>query len=221
MNQSRRWNTNICANNSKNCNPIEKSSVFSCWALSLFTKLEFRKSDNSHFWFWDRCWLLLEYSRRLIYPWRSTNSCAIKIRLLTLGPTTSTQSVHKTLQMFHTVVQLIEESNINKFWDVESTGTLSNTELYSNSQFLTSRMLVRWPLYTQQGSHGSMITLLCLPIDIYVKRGPDPWPTSLVRLPTCYSWWRNHIWLTKAWLHWTSFRIRDSKSLPLHSTPSS
>ena len=81
---------------------------------------------------------LLEYSRRLIYPWRSTDSCAIKIRLLTLGPTTSTQTVNKTLQMFHTVVQQIEESDSNKFWDVESTGTLSNTELSSNSQFLTS-----------------------------------------------------------------------------------
>ena len=52
------------------------------------------------------------------------------------GPTTSTQTVDKTLQMSYTVVQPIEESIINKFWDVESTGTLSNTELSSNSQFL-------------------------------------------------------------------------------------
>ena len=53
------------------------------------------------------------------------------------GLTTSTQTVDKTLQMFHTVVQQIEESNINNCWDVESTNTLSNTELSSNSQFLT------------------------------------------------------------------------------------
>ena len=54
------------------------------------------------------------------------------------SPTTSTQTVDKTLQMFHTVVQPIEENDINTFWDVDSTDTLSNTELSSNGQFLTS-----------------------------------------------------------------------------------
>ena len=54
------------------------------------------------------------------------------------GPTTSTQTVDKTLQIFHTVVQPIEENDINKFWDVKSINTLSNTKLSSNSQFLTS-----------------------------------------------------------------------------------
>ena len=74
------------------------------------------------------------------------------------GLTTSTQTVDKTLQMFHTVVQQIEESNINNCWDVESTNTLSNTELSSNSQFLTSYLKfsvecqsVRWLLYKQKG----------------------------------------------------------------------
>ena len=61
-----------------------------------------------------------------------------KLSYLLSGPTTSRPTVNKTIQMFHTVVQPIEESDINKFWDVESTGTLSNTELSSSSQFLTS-----------------------------------------------------------------------------------
>ena len=51
-----------------------------------------------------------------------------KLGYLFSGSTTSPPTVDKTLQMFHTAVQLIEENDINKFWDVESTGTLSNTE---------------------------------------------------------------------------------------------
>ena len=60
-----------------------------------------------------------------------------KLGYLLSGPTTSTPTADKTLQMFHTAAQPFEENDINKFWDVESTGTLSNTELSSSSQFLT------------------------------------------------------------------------------------
>lgn len=58
----------------------------------------------------------------------------IKLSYLLLGPTTLT-AVNNTLQMFHTVLQSMEESDMNKFLDEESIG---NTELSSNSQFLTS-----------------------------------------------------------------------------------
>ena len=61
-----------------------------------------------------------------------------KLGYLLSGPITPPQTVDKTCQVFHTVVQPIEENNINKFWDVESTGTLSATELSSNNQFLTT-----------------------------------------------------------------------------------
>ena len=63
-----------------------------------------------------------------------------KLGYLLSGLITSIPTFDKILQMFHTVVQPIEESDIYKFWDVESTGTLSNTELSSNSQFLTSHL---------------------------------------------------------------------------------
>ena len=43
------------------------------------------------------------------------------------GPITPPQTVDRTFKVFHTVVQTIEENDINKFWDIESTGTLSTT----------------------------------------------------------------------------------------------
>ena len=61
--------------------------------------------------------------------------------------------------------------------------TVSSLPLISNSQQNVSQMA---PIYTAR-SHGRTITLLSLPIDTYVKRGPDPWPTSSVTLLTCYS----------------------------------
>ena len=61
-----------------------------------------------------------------------------KLGYLLSGPITPPQTVDKIFQVFHTVVQPIEENDINKFWDVESTGTLSATELSCNNQFLTT-----------------------------------------------------------------------------------
>ena len=40
--------------------------------------------------------------------------------------------------MFYTIVQPLEECDITKFWDVESTGTLSTKELSSDNRFLAS-----------------------------------------------------------------------------------
>ena len=47
-----------------------------------------------------------------------------KLGYLPSGPITPPQTVDKTLQVFHTMIQPIEENDINKFWDVESTGTV-------------------------------------------------------------------------------------------------
>ena len=54
-----------------------------------------------------------------------------KLGYLLSGPITPPHTVDKTFQGFHTVVQPIEENDINKFWNVESTGTLSTTKLSS------------------------------------------------------------------------------------------
>ena len=60
-----------------------------------------------------------------------------KLGYLLSGPIPS-QMIDSTFQMFNTIVQPLEECDIAKFWDVESTGTLSTTESSSDNQFLAS-----------------------------------------------------------------------------------
>ena len=60
-----------------------------------------------------------------------------KLGYLLSGPVPS-QTIDNTFQMFNTLVQPLEESNIAKFWDIESLGTLSATDSSSDNQFLTS-----------------------------------------------------------------------------------
>ena len=60
-----------------------------------------------------------------------------KLGYLLSGPIPS-QTIDNTFQMFHTIVQPFEESDITKFWNVESTGTLSTTESSCDNPFLAS-----------------------------------------------------------------------------------
>ena len=119
--------------------------------------------------------------------------------------------------MIHTVVQPIEENDINKLWDVKSTCTLSNIAVSSNSQFLASylkssvdEMSVRWLLpakFPWKDNHPSPPSKwhAC-------EKRTNLWPKSSVTLLICTGVRRNHIRPTKAWLYQTSFRIWDIPS---------
>ena len=110
-----------------------------------------------------------------------------KLGYLLSSPVPS-QTIDNTFQMFNTLVQPLEESNIAKFW---SLGTLSATDSSSDNQFLTS-YLKSSVTCQPDGSYVVKFpwkdsTPLFLRTDTYVRKEQDPWHTSSVTLPTYFS----------------------------------